>query len=111
MNVNKWKSRVSRRLVVPILAVAMMAGLGGYELFKPAGADAATAAPAAAPLDDNTVSALLSLDRAMETLAGHVTPAVGNVTVAGRSKRGVPVRGQGQEQNQYQLQRILWALS
>src|SRR5258708_5820280 len=102
MNVNKWKSRVSRRLVVPILAVAMMAGLGGYQLLKPAGADAATAAPAAAPLDDNTVSALLSLDRAMETLAAHVTPTVVNVTVTARSKAAMPVEGQGQDQDQLQ---------
>src|SRR5437762_3484382 len=99
MNTTKWKSIVSRRLVVPVLALVMMAGLGGYELYKPAGADAATAAPAAAPLDDNTVSALLSLDRAMETLAAHVTPAVVNVTVTARAK-AVPLGGQDQDQLQ-----------
>jgi serine protease Do len=100
MNTTKWKSIVSRRLVVPVLALAMMAGLGGYELYKPAGADAATAAPAAAPLDDNTVGALLSLDRAMETLAAHVTPAVVNVTVTARSKAAMPLEGQDQDQIQ-----------
>jgi serine protease Do len=100
MNTTKWKSIVSRRLVVPVLALAMMAGLGGYELFKPAGADAATAAPAAAPLDDNTVGALLSLDRAMETLAAHVTPAVVNVTVTARSRAVMPLEGQDQDQLQ-----------
>ena len=99
MNTTKWKSIVSRRLVVPVLALVMMAGLGGYELYKPAGADAATAAPAAAPLDDNTVAALLSLDRAMETLAAHVTPAVVNVTVTARAK-AVPLGGQDQDQLQ-----------
>jgi len=46
---------------------------------------AAVAAPAAAPLDDNSVGALLTLDRAMETLAARVTPAVVNVTVASKS--------------------------
>src|SRR5208282_1674031 len=47
-------------------------------------------APAAAALDDNSVGALLTLDRAMETLAARVTPAVVNVTVASKSteKRG-----------------------
>src|SRR5579859_1421166 len=100
MNTKKWKSIVGRRLVMPVLALAMMAGLGGYELFKPAGADAATAAPAAAPLDDNTVGALLSLDRAMETLAAHVTPAVVNVTVTARSKGATPLEGQDQDQLQ-----------
>src|ERR1700694_1272266 len=107
MNINKWKSIVSRRLVVPILALAMMAGFGSYELLKPAGADAATAAPAAAPLDDNTVSALLSLDRAMETLAAHVTPAVVNVTVTARTRADIPLNGQDQDgQDQDQLQQF-----
>jgi len=48
-------------------------------------AKAAVAAPAAAALDDNSVAALLTLDRAMETLAARVTPAVVNVTVASKS--------------------------
>ena len=90
---------MKRRLVVPVLALALTACFGTYELFKPAGANAASAAPAAAPLDDNTVSALLSLDRAMETLAAHVTPAVVNVTVTARSK-AVPLGGQDQDQLQ-----------
>src|SRR5271170_3228501 len=47
-------------------------------------ATAAAPAPAAAPLDDNSVGALLTLDRAMETLAARVTPAVVNVTVASK---------------------------
>ncbi|HEV2964630.1 MAG TPA: trypsin-like peptidase domain-containing protein [Candidatus Angelobacter sp.] len=97
--INQWKSTMKRRLIVPVLALAIAAGFGSYELFKPAGAIAATAAPAAAPLDDNTVSALLSLDRAMETLAAHVTPAVVNVTVTARAK-AVPLEGQDQDQLQ-----------
>jgi serine protease Do len=48
-------------------------------------ATAATAAPAAAALDDNSVGALLTLDQAMETLAARVTPAVVNVTVVSKS--------------------------
>jgi serine protease Do len=39
----------------------------------------------AAPLDNNSVSALTSLDSAMEAVASHVTPAVVNVAVTSRS--------------------------
>src|SRR5581483_7548406 len=97
--IDKWKSFMKRRLVVPVLAVAMVACFGTYELLKPAGADAATAAPPAAPLDDSSVGALLNLDRAMETLAAHVTPAVVNVTVTAHSK-AVPLGGQDQDESQ-----------
>jgi serine protease Do len=45
---------------------------------------AAAPAPAAPALDDNSVGALLTLDRAMETLAARVTPAVVNVTVVSK---------------------------
>jgi len=82
-----WKSAVTRRLLTPLLAIAMVATFGAYEIYKPAAAKAAVAAPAAAPLPEDSVSALLSLDKAMETLAAHVTPAVVNVTVAARSKQ------------------------
>ena len=82
------KHKVSRRLVVPVIAVAIAASLGTYEFAKPAHAavSAPAMAPAAAPLDDNSVSALLSLDKAMETLAARVTPAVVNVTVTSKTK-------------------------
>ncbi len=79
---NNW----TKRLVAPVLALAVTASFITYEFAKPAAAKAAVAAPAAAPLDADSVSALLALDRAMETLAGHVTPAVVNVTVTSRSK-------------------------
>src|SRR6201998_4057852 len=48
--------------------------------------EAAGRAPAASPLDDNSVGALMALDKAMETLAARVTPAVVNVTVTSRTK-------------------------
>jgi serine protease Do len=80
----------ARRLMVPVLALALAGSLGLYELAKPAAADAAAAAPAPAPaappLNPDSVSALLSLDHAVEALAAHVTPAVVNVTVTSRSK-------------------------
>jgi serine protease Do len=79
---NKWK----RRLAVPMIAVALLASFVTYECVKPAAARAANAAPSAAPLDVDSVSSLLALDKAMETLAARVTPAVVNVTVTSRTK-------------------------
>ena len=81
-NSNTWM----RRLAMPVLAVALVGSFATYECVKPAAARAAAAAPAAAPLDVDSVSALLSLDKAMETLAARVTPAVVNVTVTSRAK-------------------------
>lgn len=84
LEARKWKT--TRRMLAPILAIALVAGFGAYEIYKPANATAASMAPAAAPLPEENVSALLALDKAMETLAAHVTPAVVNVTVAARNK-------------------------
>src|SRR5579872_413845 len=88
MNLKMWfqKNKWTRRLAVPVLALALVASFTTYELVRPATATAASSAPAAAPLDDNSVGALLALDRAMETLAARVTPAVVNVTVTSRTK-------------------------
>jgi len=80
------KSRLSRRLIAPAIALAMTVSLGAYELAKPKSASAATPAPAAGPLDDSTVNPLLSLDQAMETLAARVTPATVNVTVTSKTR-------------------------
>jgi len=77
-----WSTKLNRRLLVAVMAVVTVASLAAYEFAKPA--HAAVAAPAAAPLDDNSVAALLTLDRAMETLAARVTPAVVNVTVTSK---------------------------
>jgi serine protease Do len=75
----------SRRFLVGLAAVAMVLSLTAYEFDKPVSASAPAAA--AAPLDDNSVSALLSLDRAMEALAARVTPAIVNVTVVSKRSR------------------------
>jgi serine protease Do len=80
--VRQWRTR---RTLAAALALAVALSAGGYEILKPAAARAASAAPAA-PLDDNSVSALLALDHAMETVAARVTPAVVNVTVASHGK-------------------------
>ncbi|HKF20828.1 MAG TPA: DegQ family serine endoprotease [Candidatus Angelobacter sp.] len=85
----KFKSLNAPRTVAAVTALAVILSVGSYVLLKPAAASASSVAPiaAAAPaLDESSVSPLLSLDRAMETLAAHVTPAVVNVTVAAKGK-------------------------
>jgi serine protease Do len=78
---------LTRRFLIGSAAAAMLLSLAAYEFDNPV--RAAAPATAAAPLDDNSVSALLSLDRAMEALAARVTPAIVNVTVT--SKKSVAV--------------------
>ena len=73
------------RALVPVLALAI-AAFAGYECLTPSAASAASAAPASAPLSEDSVSTLLTVDRAMETLAARVTPAVVNVAVTSRLK-------------------------
>src|ERR1700730_17864636 len=86
MNVEKESTRKwTRRLAVPTLALAI-ASFTTYECMRPTAARAAAAAPSAAPLDVDSVSSLLALDKAMETLAARVTPAVVNVTVTSKAK-------------------------
>ena len=80
------KTLLTRRLIAPVMAVALALSLTTYEFIKPAYARGPVASPTATPLDDNSVSALLSLDQAMETLAARVTPAVVNVAVTSHSK-------------------------
>ena len=95
MNLRMWFQQnnartLTRRLAVPILAIALAASFTTYEIAKPASAKAAAAAaPSAAPLDPDSVSALLALDHAMETLAARVTPAVVNVSVTSHAKPDV----------------------
>src|SRR5712664_2277911 len=83
----KWiersKAVVTRHLAVALIAVVAVGAVATFNFAK--SATAAVAAPAAAALDDNSVGALLTLDRAMETLAARVTPAVVNVTVASKA--------------------------
>jgi serine protease Do len=95
---NKW----TKRLVAPAIALALVASFTTYELVKPAPARAAATAPAAAPIDADSVSALLALDHAMETVASRVTPAVVNVTVTSRTKPDMT----GQQQMPPDIQRF-----
>jgi len=70
----------AKKLFVPA-AVAGAFALGAA-IF--AGHGHVQAASTAIPLDDTSVSALTSLDRAMEAVASKVTPAVVNVSVTSR---------------------------
>jgi len=76
------QAALTRRFLVGLTAVAMVFSFAVYEFDNTA--KAATPTAAAAPLDDDSVSTLLSLDRAMETLAARVTPATVNVTVVSK---------------------------
>jgi serine protease Do len=76
------QAALTRRFLVGLTAVAMVFSFAVYEFDNTA--RAATPAAAAAALDDDSVSALLSLDRAMEALAARVTPAIVNVTVVSK---------------------------
>jgi serine protease Do len=84
----KWiersKAVATRRLLAALLAVVAVGSVATLSFTKSATA-APPPAPAAAALDDNSVGALLTLDRAMETLAARVTPAVVNVTVVSKA--------------------------
>src|SRR5580698_6001043 len=85
MWIERCKSVVTSRLAVALLAVVTVGSVATLSFTKTATAAAAPTPPAAA-LDDNSVGALLTLDRAMETLAARVTPAVVNVTVVSKGK-------------------------
>jgi serine protease Do len=88
--IQNWKTGIGLRLIIPILTIAMVGSFVTYDFMKAMPAKAAArAAPTTAPLDDNNVGALLSLDQAMETLAARVTPAIVNVTVTSRSRANV----------------------
>lgn len=97
-----WRSMRGHRLLVPAVALALSVSALTYEASKPAFANAPAVAPTTAPLDDSSVGALLSLDRAMETLAARVTPAVVNVAVTSRAKAMPP----GMEQLPDDMQRF-----
>jgi serine protease Do len=98
------KTILGRHLVIPILAIAMVGSFMTYDFVKAMPAKAAPRAVAAAttaPLDDNNVGALLSLDRAMETLAARVTPAIVNVTVTSRAKANDMAEGDTEDMPQF----------
>ncbi|MDE1175657.1 MAG: Do family serine endopeptidase [Edaphobacter sp.] len=58
----------------------------GAALFVGSGGVHAASVFSASPLDDNSVSALSSLDQAMENVASRVTPSVVNISVTSKSQ-------------------------
>jgi serine protease Do len=105
MNVAMWLKdsprNWTRRLAMPVLALGLIGSFVTYECVKPAAARAAAAAPASAPLDVDSVSSLLALDKAMETLAARVTPAVVNVTVTSKAKEEASGRQMPDDMQQF----------
>jgi serine protease Do len=81
-----WNKKATRSILAITLSVVMVGGFASYELLRPSAAHASPSPATEAPLGDNSVGALLSLDHAMETLAARVTPAVVNVTVTSKVK-------------------------
>ena len=73
----------SRRLALP-LTVAGSFLLGATLFVSQGGVHAASNLDSGVSLDDNSVAALLSLDKAMEQVASKVTPSVVNVAVTSR---------------------------
>src|SRR5215831_5656883 len=105
MNAGSWldenKKKWMRRLALPALAITFTASAVGYRWVQPLMARAASAAPSAAPLDTDSVGALMALDKAMETLAARVTPAVVNVEVTSRSKQEAADREGPEDMQQF----------
>lgn len=81
---NQLVSR-ARKLAIPA-ALAGSFALGAA-IFVGNGGVHAAAAFTASPLDDHSVSALTSLDQAMESVASRVTPAVVNIAVTSKGQQ------------------------
>ncbi len=73
---------VTRHLALPATVVA--AFVLGATMFTQHGVHAASGMSYGVPLDDHSVSALTSLDAAMEEVAAKVTPSIVNVAVTSR---------------------------
>jgi len=89
----------AKKLAIPAAVVGAFAL--GAALFVGHGNVHAASGTAAMPIDDNSVEALTSLDRAMEAVAARVTPAVVNVAVTSRGS-GEMDASDGQQQGQMQ---------
>ncbi|GAC1430227.1 MAG: DegQ family serine endoprotease [Terriglobales bacterium] len=97
-----WKT-LTRPVVATLATIALIAFFASYECLRPTTASAAMAspAPAAAALDDSSIGALLSLDKAMETLAARVTPAIVNVAVTAKTHPDVADQEQSDDSQQF----------
>ena len=82
---------IARKAAVPAVVVGAFL-LGGAMFVGHANVHAAS--PLAGPMDDSSISALTSLDQAMEAVAARVTPAVVNVAVTSRGNGEMQTEGQ-----------------
>ena len=107
-NLKQWTATTKRSIAASALALALIGSFTAYEVMKPATATAATsAATAASPIEANQVDALLALDRAMETVAARVTPAIVNVAVTAKvSPQQAMSQGQDQGDDNNQMQQF-----
>lgn len=87
---------VSRRNEIAATAILAIAVLLGAFMFSQHRAHAAGVA--AVPIDERSVSALTSLDQAMESVAARVTPAVVNIAVTSKGSPEHAVADEGQEE-------------
>lgn len=93
---NKLVGKVARVAGLSGIAVALV--LAGTLVARHNGVHAASI-ESSAPMDNNSVSALVALDNAVEAVAARVTPSVVNVAVTSKQSQGDDGRGQGQQQN------------
>lgn len=85
--ITNLRQAAGRHVAVSVIVLAAIVSMVGYDVAKPTSAHAATPAPPAAALDDSSVNAITSLDRAMEALAARVTPATVNVAVTSKGRQ------------------------
>src|ERR1043165_7847766 len=106
--IERMKTSFKRRFLIPAVAAVAIFGLATYEFASPAKAAPPLPAPAAAGLDDSSVSALTALDKAMETLAARVTPAIVNVTVTSKmsGKQSANMQDDGDDDDDNGLQQF-----
>jgi serine protease Do len=90
---NQLVSRRNEIVATAVLAIAVL--LGAFMLSQH---HAHAAGVAAAPIDERSVSALTSLDQAMESVAARVTPAVVNIAVTSKGSPEHAVADDDQEE-------------
>ncbi len=87
-----------------VLGAAFFAGHGDvHAAMLGAGSFGSGVGTSGVPLDDRSVSALTSLDQAMESVASKVTPSIVNVAVTSRGGSQSEDGGDGDEHSQNQL--------
>jgi serine protease Do len=96
LETNKLVGKLGRVGVPAGAALALVLGAG---MFIHHNGVHAAMLPSAEPMDDNSVSALVSLDQAVEAVASRVSPAVVNIQVTSRGSSEHEIGGE-QEQGQ-----------